>query len=414
MAFAGENRQYVDFAHVCYEGASNNCGTLLVLDENTLDGVGFYGYDLEDGYHPLNPSYAGTKQAEGPDGKIKYDSATRTITLDSIGGINELAYIEAMASDITFEIGGTNYLARTPLASDVDGRADELASFVVAGSVTIKEQSEGSSIHLRGGKAGIYIADDASLTIESGTISTLAPSGSYKGICGNDIEVAGTLDIKGGTITLNGNTFDVFGVSYDAGISGSTMGVSGTLNLNGGTLNMSARENHGANLDIYEGGEVNINGGTMLALGKSEVGVRSLGKFNVNNGGTATISGEEAAFKAMFLAETKLDTKIGTTPANLALKTVKDTYNNSYTTFSAEEITLDGSKLVGAATQVTLYTIEPEEDEEETEGENIATQTTDEEESETNPKTFDASLLAIFAGITTVALGSTIMVLSKK
>jgi large repetitive protein len=121
---------------------------------------------------------------------------------------------------------------------------------------------------------GITINSGATLTVDAG--ATLTAEGVYQ-------TNAGTIDIDGGTLTLN-----ISGGGYITN--------RGIINISGGSLNMSSNE-----LEVNNSGTINVSGGTFISGGGYGYQFinSSTGKIN-ETGGTVSIGGYSGSGSTSF------------------------------------------------------------------------------------------------------------------
>ncbi len=133
--------------------------------------------------------------------------------------------------------------------------------FSLIGSNTLKT-SDGNS-GLQTGRAALEVPEGASATIDgegslSATAGTASGNGGGAGIGGGCGQNAGTIEIRGGTITaLSRNS--------GAGIGGGTGGNGGTITISGGVVNAQGRQSGIGGGYQGHGGNITISGGTVYA-----------------------------------------------------------------------------------------------------------------------------------------------------
>ena len=133
--------------------------------------------------------------------------------------------------------------------------------FSLIGSNTLKT-SDGNS-GLQTGRAALEVPEGASATIGgegslSATAGTASGNGGGAGIGGGYVQNAGTIEIRGGTITaLSRNS--------GAGIGGGTGGNGGTITISGGVVNAQGRQSGIGGGYQGHGGNITISGGTVYA-----------------------------------------------------------------------------------------------------------------------------------------------------
>ena len=133
--------------------------------------------------------------------------------------------------------------------------------FSLIGSNTLKT-SDGNS-GLQTGRAALEVPEGASATIGgegslSATAGTASGNGGGAGIGGGCGQNAGTIEIRGGTITaLSRNS--------GAGIGGGTGGNGGTITISGGVVNAQGRQSGIGGGYQGHGGNITISGGTVYA-----------------------------------------------------------------------------------------------------------------------------------------------------
>ena len=191
-------------------------------------------------------------------------NATATITLNDVN-ISGLAGLQSPlrlnnGADLTLLVEGTNTLTAGATAAGI--RAPAGTSLTIDSTVT-------------GTSAG-------TLTANSGSPS---PSSSGAGIGDGVLENAGTITIKGGTITA-------VSVHTGAGIGGGDSGSGGVITISGGTV-IAKSTYRGAGI----GGGVNGAGGTITIIGTADVtatggesllGGSSGSGAGIGSGGTST------------------------------------------------------------------------------------------------------------------------------
>ena len=133
--------------------------------------------------------------------------------------------------------------------------------FSLIGSNTLKT-SDGNS-GLQTGRAALEVPEGASATIDgegslTATAGTASGNGGGAGIGGGYVQNAGTIEIRGGTITaLSRNS--------GAGIGGGTGGNGGTITISGGVVNAQGRQSGIGGGYQGHGGTITISGGTVYA-----------------------------------------------------------------------------------------------------------------------------------------------------
>jgi hypothetical protein len=168
------------------------------------------------------------------------------------------------------------------------------------------------------------IVNHCILTITgTGSLNTTTPDQSHAGIGGNLEQRAGTINIEGGiivveggnygagigagsnapsagNINISGGTVTATGGGYAAGIGGSQEGSGGIITISGGEI--SATGGYGAagigGGSGGDGGIINISGGTILSAQGGEEGA-GIGGGAEDNGGTITISGNARIVSAV-------------------------------------------------------------------------------------------------------------------
>lgn len=137
---------------------------------------------------------------------------------------------------------------------------------------------------------GIFVPEDASLTIQgTGKLSATSSNGNA-GIGGSEYLS------NGGIITINGGTVNATGGRDGAGIGGGDYGDGGAITINGGTVTATGGK-YGAGIGggiSGNGGTITINSGTVTATGGDYMGAGIGGcgsGSSSGNGGDITISG---------------------------------------------------------------------------------------------------------------------------
>ena len=133
--------------------------------------------------------------------------------------------------------------------------------FSLIGSNTLKTSDGNSGLHT--GRAALEVPEGASATIGgegslTATAGTASGYGGGAGIGGGYGQNAGTIEIRGGTITaLSRNS--------GAGIGGGTGGNGGTITISGGVVNAQGRQSGIGGGYQGHGGTITISGGTVYA-----------------------------------------------------------------------------------------------------------------------------------------------------
>ena len=209
-----------------------SCGDIIIGD-GTLSG---YGTD-------------GTEQTESdPDGYIITGTSTEyTVTVN--GGTHQVTLDNA---DI--DASGTGEQASSDI-SEVG-----VSAFAVNGPANVALTLSGTNALTGGvGCAGLYVASDASVTIDGN--GSLDAKGSYggAGIGANVKTASGAVTINSGTITAAGSSYSIFlgAFGHAAGIGGSSTNAVGTITINGGTI--TAMGSNYIEADIGSGAAVNYS-----------------------------------------------------------------------------------------------------------------------------------------------------------
>ncbi len=200
-------------------------------------GPGWYS----DGAHTVYLTNAGPFTVSGStDGGYGIEATTSAQVILSNATIDASAYEDCIAF-------------RVASGASVD--------FSLIGSNTLKT-SDGNS-GLQTGRAALEVPEGASATIGgegslSATAGTASGNGGGAGIGGGCGQNAGTIEIRGGTITaLSRNS--------GAGIGGGTGGNGGTITISGGVVNAQGRQSGIGGGYQGHGGNITISGGTVYA-----------------------------------------------------------------------------------------------------------------------------------------------------
>ncbi|MBQ8011849.1 MAG: hypothetical protein IJ265_09865, partial [Oscillospiraceae bacterium] len=202
-----------------------SCGNIIIGD-GTLSG---YGAD-------------GTEQTESdPDGYIITGTSTEyTVTVN--GGTHQITLDNA---DI--DASGTGEQASSDI-SEVG-----VSAFAVNDSASVALTLSGTNALTGGvGCAGLYVASDASVTIDGN--GSLDAAGSYggAGIGANVKTASGAITINSGTIAAAGSNYCFYSSAsaYEcaAGIGGSGTNAVGTITMNGGTITVDFMRHSAANI----------------------------------------------------------------------------------------------------------------------------------------------------------------------
>ena len=156
--------------------------------------------------------------------------------------------------------------------------------------------TSGVSLSGSGGRAGIYVEMQFSLTICGDGSLTATGSSNSAGIGGNGdggsaYGSCGTVTVESGTVTAVGS-----GTGPGIGTAGGWAGSGGTVIVNGGsvTANGGPSSNFaiGSHSASGDAGSLTVNGGT-LEMGSTGFGPSSTGTFEVN-GGSVSVQGQTA------------------------------------------------------------------------------------------------------------------------
>lgn len=151
-----------------------------------------------------------------------------------------------------------------------DGNAGSLTANFWGGSSSVSACVIGSStktgyldidsgtLNIGSSGSSDNIGDVENLTIYGGTVNTGVGAGSA---------CAGIGTVKGGTLTINGGTVNAFGFTGIGGL-GNVIINAGTVTAHG-IYGAAIGSNDGVNSNISGGGDITINGGTVVAIEKA-------------------------------------------------------------------------------------------------------------------------------------------------
>ncbi len=220
-----------------------------------------------------------TKNGTYLDGKVEYDAATHTLTLNDLEPTQHKNVISAGSLGFVLTIKGSSKLTNEfDAAINVDGNLIIDGDFecysgyqtpvtvngnliVNGGSLEVTRWSDGDAFNVGG-----------DLTVNGGSLKAERPSGA-----GYALDVAGNLIVNGGSLEAkksgNGNALKVGGdltvnggslKAEQSGI-GTSLGVTGNLIVNGGSLEAQKSGEAGYNLSI--GNSLTLNNGERFVVG---------------------------------------------------------------------------------------------------------------------------------------------------
>lgn len=198
--------------------------------------------------------------------------------LDSITYNNTFTF-EKVPGSYTLDLNGKTLT----FSVDDGGLQGQIYGFILSsGSLTIKDESDRGQGRISfGGNNGMLVGNGtgASLTLESGTITGLGETGSYRSIKCTDPQ--GIVTLKGGLlegrIEMNARG-SVLNIQEGAVIHATDTSVAVTIGVNGGTLNMTGGE-------IVSGADVKNPNATIYAVGAGAIGSGTKSDILVNISG---------------------------------------------------------------------------------------------------------------------------------
>ena len=220
-----------------------------------------------------------------------YDGDALTWSGDPSGevrlGTDDMLYVGIQ--QIEFTLGGSGGGVKTSWKNEtvqVDGEVELDRRVKVTGDVVLV-LNEGSKLVA---KKGINVPQGSSLTIEGSGELVARVDGDAQhdwdsaGIGGNSKETAGTITVRGGTISATG------GINA-AAIGGGSNASGGTVRIEGGTVTATGTD-WGAGIGGGAGGaggDVTITGGDVTAFGGG-IGGAGIGKGAYGDGGDGTVT----------------------------------------------------------------------------------------------------------------------------